>query len=246
MSRYDGLIIPRSYSEYINKTDAATLQQALQLSGVLSGAVAAGDNKAVKSSAVNNALANYGKIAITDITDADLAISDEDKQQIFYISNTGSNLPSGNILSGDIICTRGVNFLSQVFINFYGVQWTRRGQKNNNIWTFETWEKITTESDLNITRVWNGEVYQLNETVTIPNFSANKKYLLQFKAFSVSYTVSFPISFLNSNYIQCNVLGEASQFARYRFILNPNTGVITVSDVTNGSTNNALVGIYEI
>lgn len=58
MSRYDGLIIPRSYSEYINKTDAATLQQALQLSGVLSGAVAAGDNKAVKSSAVNNALSN--------------------------------------------------------------------------------------------------------------------------------------------------------------------------------------------
>ena len=57
MSRYDGLIIPRSYSEYINKTDAATLQQALQLPGVLSGAVAAGDNKAVKSSAVNNALA---------------------------------------------------------------------------------------------------------------------------------------------------------------------------------------------
>lgn len=59
MSRYDGLIIPRSYSEYINKTDAATLQQALQLSGVLSGAVAAGDNKAVKSSAVNNALIDY-------------------------------------------------------------------------------------------------------------------------------------------------------------------------------------------
>ena len=62
MSRYDGLIIPRSYSEYINKTDAATLQQALQLPGVLSGAVAAGDNKAVKSSAVNAILQNksYG------------------------------------------------------------------------------------------------------------------------------------------------------------------------------------------
>ena len=58
MSRYDGLIIPRSYSEYINKTDAATLQQALQLSGVLSGAVAAGDNKAVKSGAVATALAS--------------------------------------------------------------------------------------------------------------------------------------------------------------------------------------------
>ena len=59
MSRYDGLIIPRSYSDYINKTDAATLQQALQLSGVLSGAVAADDNKAVKSSAVKTALTNY-------------------------------------------------------------------------------------------------------------------------------------------------------------------------------------------
>ena len=59
MSRYDGLIIPRSYSEYINKTDAATLQQALQLSGVLSGAVAAGDNKAVTSNAVYEALDNY-------------------------------------------------------------------------------------------------------------------------------------------------------------------------------------------
>lgn len=59
MSRYDGLIIPRSYSEYINKTDAATLQQALQLSGVLSEAVAAGDNKAVTSNAVNNALTHY-------------------------------------------------------------------------------------------------------------------------------------------------------------------------------------------
>ena len=59
MSKYDGLIIPRSYSEYINKTDSATLQQALQLSGVLSGAVAAGDNKAVTSNAVYNALAKY-------------------------------------------------------------------------------------------------------------------------------------------------------------------------------------------
>ena len=61
MSRYDGLIIPRSYSEYINKTDAATLQQALQLSGVLSEAVAAGDNKAVKSSAVNKTLESYAQ-----------------------------------------------------------------------------------------------------------------------------------------------------------------------------------------
>lgn len=35
MSRYDGLIIPRSYSEYINKTDAATLTQSLRNTGLL-------------------------------------------------------------------------------------------------------------------------------------------------------------------------------------------------------------------
>ena len=60
MSRYDGLIIPRSYSEYLNKTDSATLSQMLQhLTGLWSHAVAAGDNKPVTSDAVNNALADY-------------------------------------------------------------------------------------------------------------------------------------------------------------------------------------------
>ena len=72
MSRYDGLIIPRSYSEYINKTDAATLQQALQLSGVLSGAVAAGDNKAVTSAAVATVL----DVVYEDITSECAAIND--------------------------------------------------------------------------------------------------------------------------------------------------------------------------
>ena len=93
MSRYDGLIIPRSYNEYINKTDAATLQQALQLSGVLSGAVDAGDNKAVKSSAVKAALANYSKfpdwahqqrITLTDITV---------DQDVFIILHQVNNVP---------------------------------------------------------------------------------------------------------------------------------------------------------
>ena len=56
MSRYDGLIIPRSYSEYINKTDAATLSQALQLGGVLDSAPTEDSVKAVKSGGVYTAL----------------------------------------------------------------------------------------------------------------------------------------------------------------------------------------------
>ena len=57
MSRYDGLIIPRSYSEYINKTDAATLLQALQLSGVMDNAPTSGSNHPTQSGGVFAALA---------------------------------------------------------------------------------------------------------------------------------------------------------------------------------------------
>ena len=63
MSRYDGLIIPRSYSEYLNKTDSATLSQMLQhLTGLWSHAVSAGDNKPVTSNAVNEALTDAATI----------------------------------------------------------------------------------------------------------------------------------------------------------------------------------------
>ena len=63
MSRYDGLIIPRSYSEYLNKTDSATLSQMLQhLTGLWSHAVSAGDQKPVTSEAVNVALANLSEL----------------------------------------------------------------------------------------------------------------------------------------------------------------------------------------
>ena len=62
MSRYDGLIIPRSYSEYINKTDAATLLQALQLSGVMDNAPTANSNHPIKSSGVDAALKNNGTL----------------------------------------------------------------------------------------------------------------------------------------------------------------------------------------
>lgn len=63
MSRYDGLIIPRSYSEYLNKTDSATLSQMLQhLTGLWSHAVSAGDNKPVTSDAVYEALTDAATI----------------------------------------------------------------------------------------------------------------------------------------------------------------------------------------
>lgn len=71
MSRYDGLIIPRSYSEYINKTDAATLLQALQQSGVMDAAPTSGSNHPVKSGGV--------KTAINNITPVDNITSGQSK-----------------------------------------------------------------------------------------------------------------------------------------------------------------------
>ena len=52
MARYDGLIIPRGYNDYISKTDAATLLNALQLSGVMSNSPAKGSSLPVKSGGV--------------------------------------------------------------------------------------------------------------------------------------------------------------------------------------------------
>ena len=57
MSRYDGLIIPRSYSEYINKTDAATLSQALQLPNVMDSTPTENSNRPVMSGGIYTALA---------------------------------------------------------------------------------------------------------------------------------------------------------------------------------------------
>lgn len=57
MSRYDGLIIPRSYSEYINKTDAATLSQALQLPNLMDSTPTENSNRPVRSGGIYTALA---------------------------------------------------------------------------------------------------------------------------------------------------------------------------------------------
>ena len=72
MSRYDGLIIPRSYSEYINKTDAATLSQALRLSGVVQDKPAKESKNPIESGGVWDAIHvishNIPRVTPKDIT----------------------------------------------------------------------------------------------------------------------------------------------------------------------------------
>ena len=148
MSRYDGLIIPRSYSEYINKTDAATLQQALQLSGVLSGAVAAGDNKAVTSNAVNDALANYTVCSTGFTWDANeafsLALTNNGKTTYYMCSLHTPN--SGFWWNVEAICSNvsGQNFIFQRALQCGGdfEIYIRQSSDGGNSWN--NWKKIIT------------------------------------------------------------------------------------------------------
>jgi hypothetical protein len=55
MSKYDGLIIPRSYNEYINKTDAATFSQASQLPNTMDSVPTANSNRAARSGGIFDA-----------------------------------------------------------------------------------------------------------------------------------------------------------------------------------------------
>lgn len=125
MSRYDGLIIPRSYNEYINKTDPVAMSQALQLNGVLSGTVAAGDNKAVKSSAVNAALANYPKTEKVLTVSIDNTIDRTFKILTWNTTNKGgaiirvdfsSRFGNSGFGSGSIIVTFNTTLTSTIWL----------------------------------------------------------------------------------------------------------------------------------
>lgn len=138
MSRYDGLIIPRSYSEYINKTDAATLQQALQLSGVLSGAVAAGDNKAVTSNAVETALKKYNgndksiNIPPNETVVTSIAVNAEATQRVGFLLMIEGNYSDGDATYCELYLIRvgyNGNHHTETLIH-------SNGNKGNNKHTF--------------------------------------------------------------------------------------------------------------
>ena len=158
MSRYDGLIIPRSYSEYINKTDAATLQQALQLSGVLSGAVAAGDNKAVKSSAVNAILQfftqNQPRADFSDCNNAPLG---------FACSNNLANAPlntSNYVYLLTLSVNNDGNYLEQLAFVNTSIH-TYRRNKSGGYWS--SWYKIALSEELKNNSYGGGIVHKTNQ-----------------------------------------------------------------------------------
>ena len=72
----EGLIIPRSYNAYINKTDAVGVLNALQLPNVMDSTPTAGSNKPVTSSGIKAALDASGQAVSALQDDVEAALGD--------------------------------------------------------------------------------------------------------------------------------------------------------------------------
>ena len=143
MSRYDGLIIPRSYSEYINKTDAATLQQALQLSGVMDNNPTENSNNPAKSGGIYNNMIILG--GLKPETDLNTLL----KAGIygFGSKNNVLNGPTGLTFGMCIVlptATTGAGrYILQKYINAQdGKTWYRTSTSGGNLWN--DWVLINT------------------------------------------------------------------------------------------------------
>ena len=174
MSRYDGLIIPRSYSEYINKTDAATLLQALQLSGVMDSAPKENSNHPVKSSGVATAINQYNYPTIKE-TDANNCTAEINTIRAYELPTTASNIPSSNYVWNIIAIHNDRNSahrLTQIAQGQSGQDtsmYIRVAAGTDGVtWNWGAWEKIPKEK----TMTYTGNVDangSLNIALTLPN-----------------------------------------------------------------------------
>ena len=103
MSRYDGLIIPRSYSEFINKTDAATLLQALQQSGVMDAAPTANSNHPAKSGGIAETLAKYPNCKYYDTASSYNLDCDSLQDRVCLVTPDGNNYVQNHYPAGELL-----------------------------------------------------------------------------------------------------------------------------------------------
>ena len=93
--------------------------------------------------------------------------------------------------------------------------------------------------------VWSGSSYTVGDTLVIPNFSANKVYVIKNKAFSSENWSQNAIFFGSDTSIQYAVWGDSTQFARYR--LTNNNGTLTIhGNSLNNNYSNAITEIREL
>ena len=93
MAKYDGLIIPRSYNDYVNKSDPISVSQALQLTGVMDNAPTAQSTKPAKSGGI---FAVNAVIMADSATLSGVAISAGSVVRVLFTADlTGSDATTG-------------------------------------------------------------------------------------------------------------------------------------------------------
>ena len=93
MAKYDGLIIPRSYNDYVNKSDPISVSQALQLTGVMDNVPTAQSTKPAKSGGI---FAANAVIMADSATLSGVAISAGSAVRVLFTADlTGSDATTG-------------------------------------------------------------------------------------------------------------------------------------------------------
>lgn len=93
MAKYDGLIIPRSYNDYVNKSDPIGVLQALQLTGVMDNVPTAQSTKPAKSGGI---FAANAVIMADSATLSGVAISAGSVVRVLFTEDlTGSDATTG-------------------------------------------------------------------------------------------------------------------------------------------------------
>ena len=97
MAKYNGLIIPRSYNDYVNKSDPISVSQALQLTGVMDNAPTAQSTKPAKSGGI---FAANAVIMADSATLSGVAISAGSVVRVLFTADlTGSDATTGLTLT---------------------------------------------------------------------------------------------------------------------------------------------------
>ena len=117
MAKYDGLIIPRSYNDYINKSDPIGVSQALALNGVMDAAPTENSEKPAKSGGIYAALAGKQPALTFDDVPTDGSINPVkssgiydalvEKQNTLTFDNTPTENSDNPVKSGGIYAALG-------------------------------------------------------------------------------------------------------------------------------------------
>lgn len=140
MAKYDGLIIPRSYNDYLNKSQPAETIQVLKNTGIVPAAASADNELADKqyvNSTVGTNTANY--IYKTEVGG----------DKVPFSSITELEAYTGTVTNNDYAFVTGTDENGNIYYDRYkasvtsdGVTWAKEYRLNNSSFTSDQWAAI--------------------------------------------------------------------------------------------------------